>query len=168
VNATLEAGTSEKTRTNPPKSAALFTPSTSSATTPSISGMNASTITVNPAVAANPSGEIAASPSSGYNPGDGSNAQAIANQQTSTTSTGVIANWATSVAQVGLDVQNASALATSATNTYNQAYSAEQSVSGVSVNSQLVNLVNYQQMYQASAKVISTVAATLQSLIQDV
>jgi len=36
------------------------------------------------------------------------------------------------------------------------------------VNSQLVNLVNYQQMYQASAKVISTVAATLQSLIQDV
>jgi len=166
VNATLKNGTSESKKTNPPQSAALFTPSTSSATTPSISGMNASTITVNPVVVASPSTTIAASPSSGYIAGDGSNAQAIADQQTSTT--GVIANWATSVAQVGLDVQNASALATSATNTYNQAYSAEQSVSGVSVNSQLVNLVNYQQMYQASAKVISTVAATLQSLIQDV
>jgi flagellar hook-associated protein 1 FlgK len=165
VNKTLRDGTSERNPgnpSNPTPSAALFTAS------PPSKVLNASTITVNPAVAANPSGEIAASSGPTYTPGDGSNAQAIANQQTSTTSTGVIANWATSVAQVGLDVQNASALATSATNTYNQAYSAEQSVSGVSVNSQLVNLVNYQQMYQASAKVISTVAATLQSLIQDV
>jgi flagellar hook-associated protein 1 FlgK len=160
VNATLEAGTSASNPSNATPSAALFTSSAPSGV------LNASTITVNPAVAANPSGEIAASSGPTYTPGDGSNAQVIADQQTSTT--GVIANWATSVAQVGLDVQNASALATSATNTYNQAYSAEQSVSGVSVNSQLVNLVNYQQMYQASAKVISTVAATLQSLIQDV
>jgi flagellar hook-associated protein 1 FlgK len=152
VNTRLASGYNAKGVNGPP----LFVPS---------SGPNAATITVNQAVVNDPSGEIAAS-SYPDAPGDGSNAQAIANQQTSTT--GVIANWATSVANVGLDVQNASALATNATNTYNQAYSAEQSVSGVSVNSQLVNMVNYQQMYQASAKVISTVAATLQSLIQDV
>ncbi|MHB1734776.1 MAG: flagellar basal body rod C-terminal domain-containing protein, partial [Ferrimicrobium acidiphilum] len=79
-----------------------------------------------------------------------------------------IAGWASSVANVGLDVQSATANASNATNTYNQAYTAEKSVSGVAVNSQLVNLVNYQQVYQAAAKVISTVAATLQSLIQDV
>ncbi|MGC9154950.1 MAG: flagellar hook-associated protein FlgK [Ferrimicrobium sp.] len=108
---------------------------------------------------------------------DGPAFQAAANLQTATsvpspsgtgTQPSSMAQWASSVAQVGLDVQNATANATNATNVYNQAYSAEQSVSGVSVNSQLVNLVNYQQQYQAAAKVISTVAATLQSLIQDV
>ncbi|WP_276940798.1 flagellar hook-associated protein FlgK [Ferrimicrobium acidiphilum] len=109
---------------------------------------------------------IAASGSKSYAAGDGSNAQAIANQQTATD--GAMAGWASSVASVGLDVQSAAANASNATNTYNQAYTAEKSVSGVAVNSQLVNLVNYQQVYQAAAKVISTVAATLQSLIQDV
>lgn len=165
VNTQLATGYNANNKSGPP----LFVSVTNSnqPTVPSTPiAVNAATITVNQAVVSDPSGEIAASSADPYAPGDGSNAQAIANQQTSTT--GVIANWATSVANVGLDVQNASALATNATNTYNQAYSAEQSVSGVSVNSQLVNMVNYQQMYQASAKVISTVAATLQSLIQDV
>jgi flagellar hook-associated protein 1 FlgK len=137
---------------------------------------NAATLGVNQAIVKTPA-LIAASGSS-YAAGDGSNAQAIANQQTAQTvalagvsgtpSQAAMAGWASSVAKVGLDVQSATANASNATNTYNQAYTAEKSVSGVAVNSQMVNLVNYQQVYQAAAKVISTVAATLQSLIQDV
>ncbi|WP_298347031.1 flagellar hook-associated protein FlgK [Ferrimicrobium sp.] len=134
----------------------------SAPTTPTTSAqVNASTFMVNPQFA---SSYLASGTSSLA--GDGTTFQQIANLQTATT--GPTGEWATSVAQAGLDVQNATANATNATNVYNQAYSAEQSVSGVSVNSQLVNLVNYQQQYQAAAKVISTVAATLQSLIQDV
>jgi len=137
---------------------------------------NAATLGVNQAIVKTPT--LIAASGSPYAAGDGSNAQAIANQQTEQTVTvagvpvsfpqAATAGWASSVANVGLDVQSATANASNATNTYNQAYTAEKSVSGVAVNSQLVNLVNYQQVYQAAAKVISTVAATLQSLIQDV
>ncbi|WP_276941335.1 flagellar hook-associated protein FlgK [Ferrimicrobium acidiphilum] len=138
---------------------------------------NAATLGVNQAIVKTPT--LIAASGSPYAAGDGSNAQAIANQQAVPTITALkgvygtapqaaTAGWASSVANVGLDVQSATANASNATNTYNQAYTAEKSVSGVAVNSQLVNLVNYQQVYQAAAKVISTVAATLQSLIQDV
>lgn len=138
---------------------------------------NAATLGVNQAIVKTPT--LIAASGSPYAAGDGSNAQAIANQQAVPTITALkgvygtapqaaTAGWASSVANVGLDVQSAAANASNATNTYNQAYTAEKSVSGVAVNSQLVNLVNYQQVYQAAAKVISTVAATLQSLIQDV
>lgn len=136
----------------------------------------AATIGVNPAIVSKPT--LIAASGSPYAAGDGSNAQAIADQQTKQAVTvggsgtvpqqAAMAAWASSVASVGLDVQTATANASNATNSYNQAYSAEKSISGVAVNSQLVNLVNYQQVYQAAAKVISTVAATLQSLIQDV
>lgn len=134
--------------------------------------LNAQTLSANPQFAS-----TYATLSASQLASDGPAFQAAANLQTATsvpnpsgtgTQPSSMAQWASSVAQVGLDVQNATANATNATNTYNQAYSAEQSVSGVSVNSQLVNLVNYQQQYQAAAKVISTVATTLQSLIQDV
>ncbi|WP_298404396.1 flagellar hook-associated protein FlgK [Ferrimicrobium sp.] len=158
VNNQLAAGTSQNAAgTGSQSGVALFVPSSGAS-------IDAATLSVNPSIVQDPMLIAASGPS--YAPGDGSNAQLVANQQTSTT--GAIAHWANSVSSVGLDVQNATALATNATNTYNQAYSAEQSSSGVTVNSQLVNLVNYQQVYQAAAKVIATVAATLQSLIQDV
>ncbi|WP_298212161.1 flagellar hook-associated protein FlgK [Ferrimicrobium sp.] len=159
VNGQLASGTSQTASGTGSQSGVPLFVSTSAGT-----AINAATLGVNSAIVGNPM--LIAASGLTYDPGDGSNAQAVANQQTSTT--GAIAAWASSVAQVGLDVQNATANATNATNAYNQAYSAEQSVSGVSVNSQLVNLVNYQQQYQAAAKVISTVATTLQSLIQDV
>jgi flagellar hook-associated protein 1 FlgK len=41
-------------------------------------------------------------------------------------------------------------------------------VSGVDTNSQMVMMINYQQAYQASAKVISTVDTMIQSLLQAV
>jgi flagellar hook-associated protein 1 FlgK len=153
VNTQLANGASATTTSGDP----LFLPSSGGT-------INAATISVNPAISSNP--QLIAASSKPYSPGNGSNAQTIASQQTATN--GAIAGWASSVSSVGLAVQSASSLTTSATNIYNQAYSASQAVSGVSINTQMVNLVNYQQMYQASAKVISTVAATLQSLIQNV
>jgi flagellar hook-associated protein 1 FlgK len=156
---------------NTANGASSSTPSTG--TPPSYS---AATLGVNQAIVQTPT--LIAASGSPYAAGDGTNAQKISNQQTAQTvalagvsgssSQAAMAGWSSSVSKVGLDVQTATANASNATSIYNQAYTAEKSVSGVAVNSQMVNLVNYQQVYQASAKVISTVAATLQSLIQDV
>lgn len=126
--------------------------------------ISAASIEVNPALAANPM--LLAAAGATYAAGDGSNAQAVANLETAPGGPG--AQWAGIVGQVGLDVANANALATTANASYQQAYQAEQSTSGVDVNTQMVNMVTYQQAYQAAAKVISTVAQTLQSLLQSV
>jgi len=126
--------------------------------------LDAANIAVNPALDANPM--LLAASGATYSPGDGSNAQAVASLETSPSGPGAL--WAGIVGQVGLDVANANALATTANATYQQAYQAEQSTSGVDVNTQMVNMVTYQQAYQAAAKVISTVAQTLQSLLQSV
>jgi flagellar hook-associated protein 1 FlgK len=126
--------------------------------------LDAANMVVNPALAANPM--LLAASGATYSPGDGSNAQAVANLETSPSGPGAL--WAGFVGQVGLDVANANALQTTASATYQQAYQAEQSASGVDVNTQMVSMVTYQQAYQAAAKVISTVAQTLQSLLQSV
>jgi len=69
------------------------------------------------------------------------------------------------VSQVG----GAGALAkdelTTQTAVYNQAMSAQQSVSGVNLDEEAANLVRYQQAYQASAQVISTANSIFNALL---
>ena len=41
----------------------------------------------------------------------------------------------------------------------------QQSVSGVSVDEEMVNIIQYQQIYEAAAKVVSTVASLMNTAI---
>lgn len=81
-------------------------------------------------------------------------------------STATFSNYLTGIQQqIGLDIENAttqsdyySALATTLTKE-------QQSVSGVSIDDELADLIKYQQIYQAAAKVITYVHEMLQTVI---
>jgi len=101
--------------------------------------------------------------------GDNSNALAlgkVANQ-------GVLDGGATNVGraysqmvtQIGSAGAVASADQTTQQAVFNQAMTAQQSVSGVNLDEEAANLVRYQQAYQASAQVISTASTLFQSLL---
>ena len=125
----------------------------------------AANLGVSSSVAANPY-EIAAAGNPPTGPNDGSNAQILA--EMGTLSNGVDSMYSSWIGTMGLDVQSAQNLASSSATTYQSAYQNFQSVSGVSTNDQLVKMLNYQQGYQAAAKVISTISASIQSLMQAV
>jgi flagellar hook-associated protein 1 FlgK len=106
----------------------------------------------------------AGNPPGGNN--DGSNAQKAG--ELGSLSNGPDALWRSTVGSFGLDVANAQNLVSSTNASYQSAYQAQQATSGVSTNQELVNLLNYQQGYQAAAKVISTISSTVQTLLQAV
>ncbi len=124
------------------------TPTTPTATDPGLWGIAAAATPAPPAVAA---------------PGDGSNAQAWA--ELSNLTTGPDALWSQASGGIGTDVANANSSLQAAQTNYQSAFQAVQAVSGVNVNNEMVSMVNYQQGYQAAAKVISTVTSNLQSLL---
>ena len=69
------------------------------------------------------------------------------------------------VTTVGNRGQEANVAAQSAQAVLTQAQSTQQSVSGVNLDQQASDLVNYQEAYQAAAKVIATAEALFQSLL---
>jgi len=133
----------------------------STSTTP---GAAASSISVNPAVVNNPYLIAAASPGGG--PSDGSNAQAMANLYNS--SNGPDQAYATMIGELGAYVQTVNEQAQAATSLSTSATAVNQAVSGVNIDQEMVDMLNYQQAYQASAKVISTVNTMITSLMQAV
>jgi flagellar hook-associated protein 1 FlgK len=158
INAALTSGSSYPgDGTTPATGTPLFTTSTGLAT---VTALN---LSVNPSIVADPF-TLAAAGSTPTGNNDGSNAQAIA--ELATTATGPSASWASTVGSFGLDTSNAQALVSSTDASLQNATQAQQAVSGVSTNSQLVDLLNYQQGYQAAAKVISTISTSVQSLLQ--
>lgn len=118
------------------------------------------TIQVNPALT--PSG-IAAAGAAGA-PGDNSNAIAMANLQTQTLMTNGTSTFSQVYGQLvsGVGASTSSAqLNSNAQNTALQnATAAQQSLSGVNINEEAANLIQYQNAYQAAAKTVS-VAQTL-------
>jgi flagellar hook-associated protein 1 FlgK len=158
VNSALTAGSSYPgDGTTPAAGTPLFATSTGSST---VTALN---LTVNPSIVADPF-TLAAAGATPTGNNDGTNAQAIA--ELATTTTGPGASWASIVGSFGLDTSNAQALVSSTNASLQSATQAQQAVSGVSTNSQLVDLLNYQQGYQAAAKVISTISTSVQSLMQ--
>lgn len=146
--------------TNPlPAGQPLFSVSTSSSTA-------AATISVNQAVSTNPN--LIASSSSSNTPMDGSIAAAVAALGSSSSSTSPDALYNAIVTQVGLDVSTAQSNVKTQSARSQSATSALASVSGVNTNQELVNMVAFQNAYQAAAKVIATVATSIQSLISAV
>jgi flagellar hook-associated protein 1 FlgK len=100
---------------------------------------------------------------------DGSNALAMSNLVTTKTMNGgtdtLTSSYANYVNQIGNDTNQLKSSSTAQTALLNQATSAQQAVSGVNLNEEAANLMQYQQLYQANSKVIQTASSLFQTLL---
>jgi flagellar hook-associated protein 1 FlgK len=100
---------------------------------------------------------------------DNGNASALAGLRTATLLSGgtmtLGASWTSVVSQVGLKANQASTNLTSQQALLSSATSQQQSVSGVNLDEEAMNLMKYQQAYQASAKVMQTANSLFSSLL---
>ncbi len=69
------------------------------------------------------------------------------------------------VTQVGSDVSSAQNAQTTSQSLLTAISNQRQSISGVSLDEEMTNLIQYQQAYQASARVMSTINDTFTSLL---
>jgi flagellar hook-associated protein 1 FlgK len=134
-------------------------------------GESASTIAVNPDIVDNVN--LIAAASGSVSPelirGDNSQALAIAGLQNNLTMDSGSATFDTYynslVSRVGSDVLNASSNLEHHTLTVDQMENYRESISGVSLDEEMVNLVKYQQGYSAAAKLIDTVRQMMDTVI---
>ncbi|MHB1486053.1 MAG: flagellar hook-associated protein FlgK [Acidimicrobiales bacterium] len=124
--------------------------------------VTATSIAVNPALTANP-GLIAAATSSTNYANDGSNAAAMA--QLFNAATGPDQSYRTMITDLGSKVQSVNTQVTTQGALTRSLQATLQSVTGVNSDQETVNMLSYQQAYQASAKVISTISSMVQSLL---
>ena len=111
---------------------------------------------------------IAASASAGGVPGDNGNAVAIANLQHGLRIGGTVSlddYYGSLVSDVGVGVDQASTNFDHQTAAVTQLNNYRESVSGVSVDEEMVNLLKFQNAYDAAAKLITTVDELLQALM---
>jgi flagellar hook-associated protein 1 FlgK len=85
--------------------------------------------------------------------------------QLSESSTGAGVAWRSYVAQVGVDSQAATRRVTLQDSVAKEADAARDSVSGVSVDEEMTNLLMFQRAYEGAARVMTTVDQTLDTLI---
>jgi flagellar hook-associated protein 1 FlgK len=119
-------------------------------------GSGAIGMTVNPDILAD-ANRIAAAATVGAVPGDASNAAAIAELRTALTMGGGTFDDAANelVSQVGHDVQEAKTYQSHQTDMLAYLDNYRESVSGVNLDEEMVNLVKYQAAYNAAAKMIT-------------
>jgi flagellar hook-associated protein 1 FlgK len=135
-------------------------------------GLSAAGIHVNSAIV-NDTNKIAAASgfdtTPGDKPGDNSNAIAIANLQDALTMSGGTAAfgsyYASLVSDVGHAVVQADSYHGHQSQMVTQLENYRESVSGVSIDEEMVNLVKFQNAYQAAAKLISTADEMLQTVM---
>jgi len=96
-------------------------------------------------------------------PADGSNALAMA--ELGSAPNGADAIYRGFVGQVGTDVATASTQATATATIQTQADANRQSSEGVNLDEELANMTQFQVAYSASAKYLSTVDQTIQTLL---
>ena len=120
------------------------------------SGSGAVDMAVN-SVILNDYNRIAAASAAGAVPGDASNAAAIADLRTELTMNGGTFDDAANdlVSQVGHDVQEAKTYQSHQTDILAYLDNYRESVSGVNLDEEMVNLVKYQAAYNAAAKMIT-------------
>lgn len=144
----------------------LFVASGNASSSPS--GVTAATISVNPSVVANPQGTLAVS-STASMPGasnNGANAQAMA--ELGSSGTGPDQAFTNFIQRIGTDVQSANSQVSAQTSVSNAVNQNLQEIGGVNTNEQMVNMLNYQQTYQAAAQVVSSINLAVQSLLSAV
>ncbi|MFM0414560.1 flagellar hook-associated protein FlgK [Paraburkholderia aromaticivorans] len=100
---------------------------------------------------------------------DGRNALALSNLSTAkamsggtVTLTGAYANY---VNQIGNQTNQIQTSSTAQSSLVTQITTAQQSVSGVNINEEAANLLQYQQLYQANSKVIQTAQTLFQTIL---
>ena len=125
------------------------------------SGTGAASIAVASGVIANPS-TIAASSTAGSTL-DGSNALAIANIQTNNST--VLPAFQTMISNLGETVSTAASNSTTQDQITQQVQDQRNSVSGVSIDEEMTNLINFQQSYAASARFLNTIASMYDTLL---
>jgi len=127
-------------------------------------GTDATDIAVNPALVSNPA-LIAASATGAV--GDAGNALRMAGMQTTPTigAATIDAAYTQLVTQVGADVQQATNQVETTTALTNALQNQRQSVSGVSLDEEMTNLITFQRGYQASARALSAMDDMLDQLI---
>lgn len=110
---------------------------------------------------------IAASGTAAGVPGDNTNAQAFADLANSAIIGGVtpIDFYSRIVAAAGADAQSANTYVTFQTSLVNQLETQRQATSGVSLDEEAVNLVQYQKSFEAAAKMISVGNDLLDTII---
>jgi flagellar hook-associated protein 1 FlgK len=153
------------------------------ATTPDVpySAASGATLTINNATAGSMNGvtvTISGAPAAGDtfsigpNTGatnDGSNALALSNLSNVKSMSGgtltLVGAYANYVNQVGNQTNQIQTSSTAQTAVVTQITTAQQSVSGVNLNEEAANLLQYQQLYQANSKVIQTAQTLFQTLI---
>ncbi|ANB74318.1 flagellar biosynthesis protein FlgK [Paraburkholderia phytofirmans OLGA172] len=100
---------------------------------------------------------------------DGSNALALSNLSSAKSMAGgtltLVGAYANYVNQVGNQTNQIQTSSTAQTAVVTQITTAQQSVSGVNLNEEAANLLQYQQLYQANSKVIQTAQTLFQTLI---
>lgn len=113
--------------------------------------------------------QVAAANSSSTAPGGNDNALAIADLQNAPTmssnTTTFNGYYDSLVSTVGLDVQSSQTTVKQDTAFTQQLTTLQQSNSGVSLDEELTNLVQYQRSYQASAKVITTATDMMDTVL---
>ena len=131
-------------------------------------GTSASDMAVNPNIVSDVN-LIAASGTAGGVPGDNSNAIAIANLQNALTMSGNTATFGdyynSIVTDVGSDVQKAGINFEHQTAMVNHLNNYRESISGVSLDEEMVNLIKFQHAYDAAAKLITTVDELLNTVL---
>ncbi|MEA2639289.1 MAG: flagellar hook-associated protein 1 [Chloroflexota bacterium] len=125
-------------------------------------GSDASTIAVAPVIASDPT-KLAAANAAGQ-AGNNGTALAIA-QLGSGQGTGSPASFAALVTQLGLDAQRSEGAAENQAALVQFMGQKKQSVEGVSLDAEAVDMVRYQRAYEAAARVITAMDEMLQTLI---
>jgi flagellar hook-associated protein 1 FlgK len=128
------------------------------ATSTTALGATATTLNVTPSLVSNPSNVETTSTS---NPAANDVATAIAGLSGGAADT----SYSAFVSQVGSDVQSNTTTSTTAQTMLTTIGNQRQSVSGVSLDEEMTNLISYQRAYQASARMMTTIDATLDTLI---
>jgi flagellar hook-associated protein 1 FlgK len=68
--------------------------------------------------------------------------------------------------QIGTDLQDASSHADFQKSLLSELQALQQSASGVNIDEEMINLIKYEQVYQAASKVISTTRDLMDTLMQ--
>lgn len=128
--------------------------------------ITASTLEVNPTLVSTPA-DLAAASAPYQGPGDGSNAQAIGNLTNASIVGGTTASDAYSalVGQIASDTSAANSSQSNLQALQTSIQQQQQSVSGVSINSEMTRMVQAQNAYAAAAKLSSTIDQMLGDLI---
>jgi flagellar hook-associated protein 1 FlgK len=124
-------------------------------------GTDASSLAVSAAVEGNPAAVAAGTASGG--PLDASNALDLANLSTS--ATGTDATYRQMIVQLGVDTQTATSRDQIQQSSTQSLDSARSQQSGVSIDEEMTNLVEFQHGYDAAARLLTTIDGMLDTLI---